>query len=114
MARLPNVQKAYVDEDKLRDYCLNNEHPIGKHKAKVFSNKLGIGKEDTALLAKQIYEAIQHENALEQHEDQFGKRYAVDVPIKNENRKATLRTAWIVKHHENFPRLLTCYIKKTR
>ncbi len=113
MARLPNVQKAYVDQDKLRDYCLNSEHPVGKHKAKGFYNKLGIGKEDSAFLAGQIYEAIQYAKALEQYEDQFGKRYAVDFPIKNGNLQATLRTAWIIKHHENFPGLLPRYIKKS-
>ena len=31
-----------VDLAKLRDYCLNEEHPRGRHKARVFRSRLGL------------------------------------------------------------------------
>lgn len=34
--KLPNFEKAYIDIEKLRDYCLSLEHPVGKHKATMF------------------------------------------------------------------------------
>jgi hypothetical protein len=40
---LPNARNAVVVA-KLRDYCLNSTHPEGKHKARVFKEKLGIRK----------------------------------------------------------------------
>jgi len=43
---LPNPENAVADVRKLRDNCLNPEHPRGKHKAQVFSVALGLGAED--------------------------------------------------------------------
>jgi hypothetical protein len=37
MAILPNVNKAVVPIEKLRDYSLNSSHDRGKHKARVFA-----------------------------------------------------------------------------
>ena len=39
---LPNAEQAIVDIRKLRDYCLNDEHPRGKHKARQFKSALGL------------------------------------------------------------------------
>jgi hypothetical protein len=36
--RLPNAERAVVDVRKLREYCLNAEHPRGQHKARVFKS----------------------------------------------------------------------------
>jgi hypothetical protein len=44
--KLPNAENAIVDIAKIRDYCLNPDHPEGKHKARVFLNKLGVTKSD--------------------------------------------------------------------
>ncbi len=44
--KLPNAENAVIDIKKLRDYCLNPNHPEGKHKARVFLEKLDIGRDD--------------------------------------------------------------------
>jgi len=31
--KLPNGEESYIDERKIKDYCLNEDHPRGKHKA---------------------------------------------------------------------------------
>jgi hypothetical protein len=36
MARLPNSERAILDIRKIEDYCLNPEHPRGRHKARLF------------------------------------------------------------------------------
>lgn len=36
--KLPNAERAVVDVRKLRNYCLNAEHPRGQHKARVFKS----------------------------------------------------------------------------
>ena len=54
MAQLPNFEKAEIDIRKLRDYCLNRNHPTGKHKAQVFESKLGLAEGDAQLLKKLI------------------------------------------------------------
>jgi hypothetical protein len=50
----------YIDIRKLRDYCLNSQHPVGKHKARVFSSQLGIVRGDAGLLKEAISEKIKH------------------------------------------------------
>ncbi|MEH1788358.1 MAG: DUF6883 domain-containing protein [Nostoc sp.] len=38
--KLPNPECAIVEIDKIAGYCLNPEHPEGKHKARVFKSAL--------------------------------------------------------------------------
>src|SRR5262249_16953343 len=56
--KLPNAENAFIDIAKLRDYCLNPNHPEGKHKARAFLEKLGLGRSDAELLRKIILEGI--------------------------------------------------------
>jgi len=35
--KMPGGDKAIVEREKLTGYCLNPNHPRGKHKARVFS-----------------------------------------------------------------------------
>jgi hypothetical protein len=56
--RLPNAKNAVVDIEKLRNYCLNPDHPEGKHKARVFREKLGFTDKDAERLRQLILEAI--------------------------------------------------------
>ena len=43
---IPHAENATVDIRKLRDYCLNPEHPEGKHKARLFVAALGMTEAD--------------------------------------------------------------------
>lgn len=42
--------------------------------------------------------------------DQYGCRYIFDVLVTWNNREAFVRSAWIIKTGENFPRLVSCYV----
>ncbi len=44
--KIPNADQAFVDLRKLRDYCLNPEHPRGRHKARLFKGALGWTADD--------------------------------------------------------------------
>ncbi|MGB5914573.1 MAG: DUF6883 domain-containing protein, partial [Phormidesmis sp.] len=39
----------------------------------------------------------------------FGQRYTLDFMIEWQNRRAILRSGWIVEHGSEIPRLTTCY-----
>lgn len=54
-----------------------------------------------------ILEAIKNHEAELNEKDKYGQRYTVDFNIM----AATVRTAWIIKRDEDFPRFVTCYIK---
>ena len=112
--KLPNAEFAVVDIEKLRDYCLNPNHPRGKHKARVFKEKLGIGKEDAEQLRQSILEAILNAEATEQKQTEYGRRFIVDFQISRPEGQfimstAWVRTAWIIRNDEDFPRLTTCF-----
>ena len=58
MNRLPNCDNAILDIRKLKDYCLDADHPRGRHKARVFREALGIGKPEAEWLRDVILAAL--------------------------------------------------------
>jgi hypothetical protein len=108
--KLPGAEQAVVDAYKLRDYCLNPVHPHGRHKARVFAAALGIAQADAAFLKQRLLEAALTCNAKPGQADQYGRRYIVDFECNRGNRRATIRSGWIVRRGESFPRLTTCYV----
>lgn len=111
MEKLPNAENAYVDIFKLRDYCLNPNHPVGKHKARVFKSELGINRTDAELLRDLILDSLPKNEAKINFEDKYGVRYTVNLKIRILNKERVVTTGWIIRSNENFPRLITCYLK---
>jgi len=107
---LPNADRAVVDIAKLRDYCLSTTHPRGRHKARIFGASLGMTAADAAELRDAILAAVLHVDAIETDSDAFGRRFVVDFALAHRGRTAEIRTAWIVRRGEEFPRLTSCYV----
>src|SRR5205814_8935309 len=112
--KLPNAGNAVVDIEKLRDYCLNPHHEEGKHKARRFREKLGVMASDAERLRQVILDAILKMDATEQKPTEYGRRFTVDFELswpegKFIMSKALVRTAWIIRNNEDFPRLTTCF-----
>jgi hypothetical protein len=108
--KLPNAERAVVDVKKLRDYCLNLHHPRGRHKARVFASSLGIVAADAEMLRRELLAAAVSEDVLLIDTDEYGQRYQLDLTLTRNNRKARVRSSWIVRRGEDFPRLTSCYI----
>ncbi len=108
--KLPNYKNAIIDKEKLTEYCLNEDHPIGKHKARVFKSVLGITAADFELLIQIIFEGIQTYQAIKKETDQYGTRFYVDIENLSTNKPIIIRTNWIIKRNEEYPRLTSCYI----
>ena len=100
--RLPNAESAVVDIAKLRDYCLNVDHPRGQHKARLFTAALGITAENADELRELFLLGIVEQDAIRGVSDAYGERYSIDMPLTRRGRKATVRTAWIVKRGKIF------------
>lgn len=107
---LPNANKAIIKKEKITDYVLNFEHFEGKNKARVFLSVLGLRKENSDYLIAAIRDAILINQAVKLSESAFGIKYTVDFNLLFENKKARVRTGWIVEYKNNTPRLITCYI----
>ena len=116
--KLPNAERAIVDIKKLRDYTLNPNHPEGKHKARVFLEKLNLKADDAERLRKLIMEAVLTEEATQQQPTSYGQRFVVDFQVKWEEKYVVthvmIRTAWMIRNDEDFPRLTSCFIPRRR
>ena len=62
--KLPNGERAVADIAKFRDYCLDAEHPAGKHKARVFRAALGYTQDNAVHLRQLALVAARTKNAI--------------------------------------------------
>jgi hypothetical protein len=109
--KLPNPERAVVDIAKLLDYCLNPKHEDGKHKAKVFAAALGLSRSNAEWLQRHLLD-IAREEATLVSESRFGRLYVIDFPLETSHGAAMVRSGWIVRTGEDFPRLTTCFVLK--
>ena len=107
---LPNAEKAVVEIEKLRDYCLNPNHERGAHKARVFRAALGISIDDAEWLKQQVLQNVQATDAQEKPASIFGSKFVVDMIIDRDGLSAKVRTSWIVELGTDYPRLTSCYV----
>jgi hypothetical protein len=108
--RVPGTERAVVAIEKLRDYCLDSEHPRGRHKARVFAATLGLTMEHTDRLREALLFAAKTYDATLGEQDSFGQRYTVDFPMEGLIGTALVRSARIIRSGEDFPRLVSCYV----
>jgi hypothetical protein len=108
--KLPYAEAAIVDMNKLSGYCLNPNHSRGKHKARLFTAILGLTADDaTELQSILLKAALDYEATLEK-QDLYGQHYVIDFSLTRNDQTATIRSAWIIRPTETFPRLTSCYI----
>lgn len=108
--KLPKADRAVVDVRKLRDYCLNADHPRGQHKARVFKRVLGWTVDEAEDVRRRLLEAVLHSDASFLGADDYGQRYALDFAAQGVSGTATVRSLWIIRHGEDFPRFASCYV----
>ena len=110
---LPGGDKAVVDVEKLRDYCLSPAHRDGKHKARVFASVLGFTARDAEWCATGSWKplppgppCVRRTLSLE--------TYVLEFLVNTGRGSALVRSGWIVRTRETFPRLTTCYVKRSK
>lgn len=108
--KLPNGDQANLGT-KLEDYSLNPFHRQGQHKARVFESALGITLANKDVLARALRDAAKNSNDFVSLGDNgFGETYILRLKLTTEKGSATISSAWIIRHNEDFPRLTTCFI----
>ena len=109
--RLPNADEATVPREKLRDYALDPEHPLGRHKARVFRSALGITQTDWEYLRDQILAAIPSASVATVRVISWGTLYEVPILIEGLNGAThEVTTAWIVAPDDERPKLVSTYV----
>ena len=107
--KLPNGERAIVDDRKLQGYCLNPYHSRGRNKARVFASA-GITQSDAELLREALLKAAGSGEARPGVGNPYGQRYIVDFDLVRQTRTVRIRSTWIVRIGEDLPRLTSCYV----
>ena len=105
---IPHAERAEVEVRKLRDYCLNPLHDEGKHKARLFA-AVGFTATDADTLREILLTMVRTREGRLGLLDAYGQRYVVDLPLEWRGNTITIRSAWILEHGSDVPRLTTCY-----
>lgn len=108
--KLPNGDRAIIPLKKLTGYCLNPDHPKGKHKARLFKAVLGITIDHVDYLYALVQRAAVEGDIVQQSTTNFGEEYKLDWLIPDTG-GVELRTLWIVESESDTPRLVSAFIK---
>jgi len=60
---IPGRDKGIIPVEKIRDYLLSHEHPIGKFKAKFFYG-LGYSRQNWKALSEEVYRILRQGNVM--------------------------------------------------
>ena len=74
--KLPNAERAVIDERKVRDYLLSRTHPIGRFKASFFA-RAGFTSADWQRLVRQLRSLVIHGQAVLGESSQYGQKYLI-------------------------------------
>ncbi len=106
---LENFERAYIPESKIR-YALRDSNKSRLFAALGFSEEAGNWEE----LREQVAESLPFYPAEFSHRDRYGITYQVDMTIvSKESKVSPVRTKWIYRHGQDFPRMTTIYVKTT-
>jgi hypothetical protein len=107
--KLPNVQSAVVEPEKIVDYILNPAHPDNRGKAQFFLG-LGFQREECWQLAAAIRKVAEGHDVAKSMASPHGRKYIIDGRIETPSGKTPrVRTVWIVDRGFDTPRLVTAY-----
>jgi hypothetical protein len=107
--KLPNAQKAVVDERKVREYLLSPSHPVGRFKARFFGS-IGFPPEAWSGFVNALQRLAAEGEARVLEDSEYGQKYAVRGEISGPgSRPAEVESVWIIRAGDDKPRLVTVY-----
>ena len=106
--KLPNIEKALISPEKLRDYLLSPSHPVGQFKA-AFFRSFGYTQKEWKQLELDIRTILQND-AEKKDNIPYGQKFIIRGNITGPSNKVTeIVTVWIILNNEDFPRFITAY-----
>ena len=103
---------ARVTKEKILDYLLSADHPVGRDKAAFFVS-IGYERERWERLRDDLRAVPRQGDRITEQRSPFGVKYVIDGPIRSPSgRRVFVRTVWIADEPEDAPRLVTAYPRK--
>ena len=107
--KLPNASNATVEREKIVDYLLNTEHPIGASKAHFFTH-FGFSVDKWKSLADALLAHGQTGTVAQTRQTKHGPRYEVEGRLQTPaGRTPFIRSVWQLDDGAVAPRLITAY-----
>ncbi len=106
--RLPNPDRAIVEEAKVRDYLLSAEHPVGQFKAVVFETA-GYRRDVWDVLQAHLQAVALLDGARLKAATPYGQLFELRAILEGPLRNLSVITVWFVPKNEDVPRLVTVY-----
>jgi hypothetical protein len=99
--RRPDEQQLEIPANKLLRYVLNTEHPDGKHKARLFSDLMGIHADQWRFLAYQISDCLPDTEFTNVRSTEHGIQFGAYLQLIGLNgQTCTVETGWIIRPNE--------------
>ncbi len=107
--KLPKRDQAIIEDEKIRDYLLSREHPIGKYKCVVFES-IGYSLSNWQRLKLDILETFLNLDVQDVIEGKHGTKYLIRGNLNGPNGKAAdLLSVWVIETGTDVPRFVTLY-----
>ena len=107
--RLPNSDRAEIDPEKLRDYLLSSEHPLGRFKARFFA-ALGFSAKDWQELELALRTQHLTQDAHPGTSTVHGQRFTIRAILRGPaGQSAMVVSVWFIRANETVPRFVTAY-----
>ena len=96
---LPDDEQLEIPAKKLLEYALNPEHVVGRHKARLFRDLLGIDRSSWRYLAYQLVDGLTNAQLEHPRVTEHGVQYSALVQVIGLNQQTyTVETAWIIRN----------------
>ncbi|MBI4312806.1 MAG: hypothetical protein HY681_13650 [Chloroflexi bacterium] len=106
---IPGADHAFIPPEKLWEYLLNLEHPVGGPKAQWFVS-MGYDPDDPRRLEADLLAMIRRAEGYSAEMTAYGVKYVAEgsltVPI---GRRVNILTVWILDSGATAPRFVTAY-----
>ena len=109
MVRLPNADRAVVEDAKVRDYLLSSTHPVGRFKS-VFFVALGFTADRWEVLRDALLDLAQVGEPTPGQASPFGLKFEIRAILRGPSgRQADVVTVWMVPSGQDFPHFVTAF-----
>jgi hypothetical protein len=109
VVQLPNPDRAFIDDAKVRDYLLSPSHPVGRFKS-VFFAALGFSRADWRALRDALLQLARSADAAAGQPSAFGQKFEVRGKLRGPSgRQADVVTVWLVANGQDFATFVTAF-----
>jgi hypothetical protein len=107
--RLPNCDRAVVEEAKVREYLLSPSHPVGRFKS-VFFHALGFSTGNWEVLRDALLDLARSTEAFSGQPSPFGQKFEIHARLQGPSgRLASVVTVWMVSNGQDFAHFVTAF-----